>query len=248
MIVATVPSAFMPGPLGADERITNPVGIAALGPLADALSVANLLGVAIVVPLAIASTFLRYRRGGPVVREQLKWLIAAVGLTAACAGLAFVPIAPIGVIGWVATIVSVSFVPVAIGIAILRYHLYEIDRIVSRTVSYAVVTLTLAFVFVAVVLGLQAILEPVTRENTIAVAASTLIVAALFQPLRRRVKSIVDRRFDRSHYDGQRTVAAFAGRMRDEVDIAAVTDDLDVTITSALNPSTLGLWLRGSSG
>ncbi len=109
-------------------------------------------------------------------------------------------------------------------------------------------TLTLAFVFVAVVLGLQAILEPVTRENTIAVAASTLIVAALFQPLRRRVKSIVDRRFDRSHYDGQRTVAAFAGRMRDEVDIAAVTDDLDVTITSALNPSTLGLWLRGSSG
>ena len=97
------------------------------------------------------------------------------------------------------------------------------------------------------VLGLQSLLEPMTGENTVAVAASTLIVAALFQPLRRRVQSIVDRRFNRARYDAQRTVDAFAERLRDEVDITTVTDELDVTITSALNPSTLGLWLRRAS-
>ena len=114
---------------------------------------------------------------------------------------------------------TISLIPVAIGIAILRYRLYEIDRIISRTLSYAAVTATLALVFVAVVLGLQAVLEPMTGENTIAVAASTLIVAALFQPLRRRVQSIVDRRFNRARYDAQRMVDAFSERLRDEVDI-----------------------------
>ena len=246
VIVAILPIAFLPGPLGADPRITNPFGIEAMASLDVALRAANFLGTAIVLPLAIASLVLRYRRGDPVVREQLKWLLAAIGLTGVCVALAFVPIPPIGDVGWFLTIVSISFIPIAIGIAILRYRLYEIDRIVSRTLGYGVVSIVLALTFIGVVLGLTAVLEPVTRESTIAVAASTLIVAALFQPLRRRVQAIVDRRFNRARYDAQRLVEAFSDRLRDEVDIMTVIDDLDGTIRSALKPTTLGLWLRGT--
>ncbi len=106
---------------------------------------------------------------------------------------------------------GVLLMPIAIGIAVTRYRLYEIDRIISRTLSYGLVTVTLALVFVGGVLGLQAVLAPFTRDNTIAVAASTLVVAALFQPLRRRVQRAVDRRFDRARYDGQKVVDAFGG-------------------------------------
>jgi hypothetical protein len=213
----------------------------------DVLNAVTLIAFAIALPLAVASVVLRYRRGTPTEREQLKWFAASVGLTCACFGLAILPIAPFSDLGWIAGIVTISLIPVAIGIAILRYRLYEIDRIISRTLSYAAVTATLALVFVSVVLGLQAVLEPMTGENTIAVAVSTLIVAAMFQPLRRRVQSIVDRRFNRARYDAQRMVDAFSERLRDEVDIGTVTDELDVTITSALNPSMLGLWLRKAS-
>ena len=101
--------------------------------------------------------------------------------------------------------------PIAIGIAVMRYRLYEIDRIISRTLGYGLVTVTLALVFVGVVLGLQAVLAPFTRDNTVAVAASTLVVAALFQPLRRRTQGAVDRRFDRARYDGRGSSTRSAG-------------------------------------
>ncbi len=247
IIVSILPAAFTPGPLADHATLVNPVGIAIVGQIKDVLGAANLIGFAIALPLAVASVVLRYRRGTATEREQLKWFAAAVGLTGACFALAIPSIPPLSDIGWIAGIVTISLIPVAIGIAILRYRLYEIDRIISRTLSYAVVTLTLALVFVVVVLGLQGVMEPLTGENTIAVAASTLIVAALFQPLRRRVKSVVDRRFNRARYDAQRTVDAFAGRLRDEVDITNVTADLDATIHAALGPTTLGLWMRSST-
>ena len=247
IVLSILPAAFAPGPLGDSATLLNPVGIAAVGQVKDVLNVVTLIAFAIALPLAVASVVLRYRRGTATEREQLKWFAAAVGLTGACFGLAILPIAPLSDIGWAAGIVTISLIPVAIGIAILRYRLYEIDRIISRTLSYAAVTVTLALVFVTVVLGLQAVLEPMTGENTIAVAASTLIVAALFQPLRRRVQAIVDRRFNRARYDAQRTVDAFSERLRDEVDIATLTADLDATIHAALKPATLGLWLRRAS-
>ena len=127
--------------------------------------------------------------------------------------LALLPIQAIADLGWLAIIVSISFIPIAIGIAILRYRLYEFDRIISRTLGYAAVTITLAIVFVGVVLGLTAVLEPVTSGNTVAVAASTLLVAALFQPLRRRIQQVVDRRFNRARYDAQRMAEAFARQL-----------------------------------
>ena len=139
-------------------------------------------------------------------------------------------------------------VPLAIVVAVLRYRLFEIDRIISRTLAYAVVTATLALVFVGVVLGLQAVLERFVGGNTIAVAASTLVVAALFQPLRRRVQAVVDRRFDRARYDAQRTADAFAAQLRDETDLETLgASSSRRSSTAPLEPAGvlgLGSWSR----
>ena len=134
--------------------------------------------------------------------------------------------------------------PVAIGVAILRYRLYEIDRIISRTIGWAIVTALLAAVLVAGVVILETILAPVTTENTLAVAGSTLVAAALFQPVRRRVQRAVDRRFDRASYDGEHTADAFGQRLRVQTDIDAVLDDLSGTTGAAMAPMSIVVWLR----
>lgn len=195
------------------------------------------------------SMIVRYHRSTGVLRLQLRWLVAALAFVVLAVAFGFGTLVVLhgdGGFGWIPALIAYPTVPLAVGVAVLRYRLYEIDRIISRTISYAVVTATLALVFVAAVLGLQAILEPVTGGNTVAVAASTLVVAALFQPLRRRIQRVVDRRFNRARYDAERTAAVFAERLRDEVDIATVTGDLEATIRVVLNPTALGLWLRGS--
>jgi hypothetical protein len=147
---------------------------------------------------------------------------------------------------WYLVILGVALLPVAAGFAVLRYRLYDIDRIISRTVGYAIVSVMLAIVFVSVVLGLTALLERFTGGNTIAVAASTLIVAALFQPLRGRIQRVVDRRFDRARYDGQQTVAAFAARLRDQVELESLESELDTVVRQTVAPTNLRLWIARS--
>jgi hypothetical protein len=137
-------------------------------------------------------------------------------------------------------------VAVSIAIAILRYRLYDIDRIISRTIAYGLVTALLVAVFLLVNLGLQWLLSSFTSASSLAVAGSTLLVAGLFTPVRRRVQRIVDRRFDRARYDGERTASEFSARMRDAIDLPTLTRDLDVTVREAIAPSRVGLWLRGS--
>jgi hypothetical protein len=186
----------------------------------------------------VASMFVRLRRARGVERAQLRWLVWS---------MAFIVVGFIvGLVGdfWLPAIVAFCLPPVAIGIAILRYKLYEIDRIISRTISYAVVTLVLASVFVVVVLAAQAVLGPLTGSSTVAVAGSTLLVAALFQPIRRRVQRLVDRRFNRTRYDAERIVGAFAGRLRDEVDLEALRAEILATVSEAVEPSAVSLWLR----
>ena len=146
------------------------------------------------------------------------------------------------------SIFVMPLLPAAIGIAVLRYRLYEIDRIVSRTIGWVVVTVILAAVFGVVVVGLQVVLEPVTGTNTLAVAASTLVAAALFQPLRGRVQRVVDRRFNRSRADAERAIGGFVARVRDEVDLAQLRTALAETADEAVRPVAATVWLRGGEG
>jgi hypothetical protein len=140
--------------------------------------------------------------------------------------------------------VAFPSVPISIAIAVLRYRLYEIDRIISRTIGWAIVTACIVAIYLAGVLVLQGALEGATQGDTLAVAASTLLAAASFQPLRRRIQDLVDRRFHRTRYDAERMAAAFTERLRDQVDLEAVTGHLGATTREAVAPRTMTLWLR----
>ena len=140
--------------------------------------------------------------------------------------------------------VGLGLIPVAAGLAILRYRLYDIDLLINRTLVYGVLSDTLALVYIGLVIALQGLLSGFTGGNSLAVAASTLAVAALFQPVRRRIQNAVDRRFYRSRYDAARTLGAFSSRLRHEVDLAHLTDELRGVVVETLQPASVSVWLR----
>jgi hypothetical protein len=223
--------------------LPNPV--ASQGAVADFLALTSAVLYALVivmVALVFLSVVVRARAARGVERQQMKWFLAAIAVLAISTAVATTgsDLANVGFL------LGLNFLPIAIGIAILRYRLYDIDRLISRTIGWALVTGILVGVFAGAVIGLQALLASVTQGETLAVAASTLAAFALFQPLRRRIQVAVDRRFDRTRYDGQRTVDAFAERLRDEVELEAVSSDLRATAVGSVNPSRAGLWLRRS--
>jgi hypothetical protein len=194
--------------------------------------------------LAVGGTIVRFRRSRGVERAQMKWLLAAVALMSIVFPISFATdVGPADLIDLASVLVG-SLVPLAIGVAILRYRLYDIDRLISRTVSWALVTGVLIAIFAGLVVGLQAALADLTQGATLAVAASTLVAFALFQPVRRRIQVVVDRRFDRARYDAERTAAAFAERLRDRVDMVGLEADIATTIESAIRPSAVGVWMR----
>jgi hypothetical protein len=243
----SVGSAMSPWPAGVFPA-QNPLGIA--GALPDTASVLVALLTVAVVVLAVTSLVLRYRRAAGIERAQLKWFayvaaisVPAVVVTTALYGMTGAALIVANVAGLVA-FGGFAFVPIAIGIAVLRYRLYEIDRLISRTIGWGVLTVILGAMFVGLVLGLQAVLAPFTGSNELAVAGSTLLVFSLFQPLRRRVQGLVDRRFNRSRYDAERAVDAFAARLRDDVDLEIVQGSLLTIVEATLEPTLSGLWLR----
>ena len=219
-----------------------------LGALLDApVDLIVLVCVPVAFGGAVTAISLRFRRGGPVQRQQVKWLAAVVvvGAGAVLAGLLVNGLSPdLGNALVIAGIFALFVLPFVIGIAILRYRLFEIDRIISRTIAYALATGLLGATFAILIVGLQAVLTRFTGGQTVAVATSTLAVFALFQPVLRRVRRAVDRRFDRARYDAERTAAAFSERLRDQVDIETVTTDLRATVAGAIAPTDLGVWLR----
>ena len=214
------------------------------GAVASTLVVVSNVVAATAFVLALAATVIRFRQGDRAQRQQIKWLAAAAALAAIGFATSLIP--ELG-LGWILFLVGMALLPVAIGIAVLRYRLYEIDRIISRTLAWALVTGLLLAAFVVLVIGLTALLEPVTGGNTFAVAGSTLVVFVLFQPLRTRIQGAVDRRFDRYGYDAERTAAAFATRLRDDVDLASVQGDLLGVVAGNLQPTLLGIWMRGTT-
>ena len=207
-----------------------------------AASIALSLGIAFAI--GILAIIVRFRRSVGDQRLQMKWFLAAMVPAAV-----LIPL-DLGLDGKSPAIVdlmSIATLPLAalaVAIAILRYRLYDIDRFISRTLAYGVVTALLLGVYAVATVGLQGLLSSVTSNDSLAVAASTLLVAGLFTPLRRRVQTIVDRRFDRARYDAAQTTAAFSERLRDQVDLPTLADDLDATIRHSLAPRSLALWIR----
>ena len=206
----------------------------------------------LLVVVGAISLIVRARRSAGIEHQQLRWLGASIAAVVFAAvggfilGVLVPGLADTGLI-WVPVSIAFPLVPVAVGVAILRYRLYDIDRIISRTIAWTLVSGLLLVVFGTVVIALQAALVNVTQGQTLAVAASTLVAFALFQPVRRRVQSIVDRRFDRARYDGERTATALAERLRDQVDLETLEVDVTRAIGTTLRPASVGIWLRPTS-
>jgi hypothetical protein len=197
----------------------------------------------------------RYRHvSGPVQRQQTKWIALAVSLLIVMVLGILIPALFWGPANpwsaWALTVLLPMFLlfPASIAIAILRHHLYDIDRLLSRTLTYGALTIVLGSVYAGAVVLLGQVLNPRDGNSTLAVAASTLLVAALFQPLRRRIQNLVDRRFNRSRYDAARTVEAFSGRLREEIDLNSLSAELLAVIDQTMQPTQASLWLqpRGS--
>jgi hypothetical protein len=250
VLAATAPSLSF-NPDGGVTSISVPNRLAVLPelPLWSAFP-PDLLILPTVAMLAIGvvAMLVRYRRARGLLRLQLRWLVASLlfMVLAIVGGLSTLYVfgAEIGGAAWLGAIVAYPTIPLAIYIAVTRYRLYEIDRIVSRAISWFVLTVILAGLFAAAIVGLQAVLAPVTDNNTLAVAASTLLAAALFQPLRRSIQAVVDHRFNRRRYDAERIVTGFAERLRDETDLAEIHRDVVAAAGTSLQPASLAIWVR----
>jgi hypothetical protein len=216
-----VPIANPLGLEGASGKVASAVGLIGLG-----LWLTSMLA-------ALVSLVLRFRASRGTERQQLRWVVA--GATGAVAGLL------VGMSGVVVTYFAVLCVPVGVAVAVLRYRLWDLDRLVSRTVTYALVTALLVLPYLLVVPTASKLVE---GSGSLAVAAATLAVAAVFQPLRRRVQELVDRRFNRRRYDAARTVEGFAARLRDQVDLDVLHGELLGVVDQTMQPTRASLWLR----
>jgi hypothetical protein len=244
LLLAVPGLALSPGPLE-DFPIENPVGV----PGAEAAAGLGLLVLVVAMLASIASLFFRYRRAGWTERQQLKLLLYAAGLVALAVASVIaldtvLPSAGEQVTNAVVT-GAVSAIPFAIGIAILRHGLFDIDVVINRTLVYVALTATLVGAYVGAVLVLQLALSPLTEESDLAIAASTLAVAALVRPLRARIQGIVDRRFYRSRYDAARTLERFGIRLRDQVELNSLSVELRAVVAETMQPAHVSLWLRG---
>ena len=256
-----VDSVLAPGPLTDLEGVRNPFGLEGALWLVDAGIVLLLLFVTCILASAI-SLVSRYRRSGGEVREQIKWIALAgafVGLLAfltTTLGLLIVPEVMSGVGGslplWLQLLIYVmnlSFagVPVAIGLAVLRYRLYAIDLIINRALVYGSLTVTLIALYFGAIVVLQRVFVALTgqeQQPQLAIVVSTLAIAALFDPLRRRIQSFIDRRFYRRKYDAAKTLAAFSTRLREETDLDSLTDEVLGVVRETMQPEHASLWLR----
>jgi hypothetical protein len=242
--------ALLPEPLDPTYRsVPNPLGLAGGLPV-EAPLVVNLLAGAVVlltVPVACVSLALRFRRARGLERQQLRWLAFAAGLASVGAALVLagtsLPTSPsltLALITWGGGVCLV-LLPLAIGAAVLRYRLYDLDRIISRTLAYGILTVLLGGCYAGVVLVLGQLLG---RDSSLVVAAATLAVAAAFQPARRRIQAAVDRRFNRRRYDAARTIAAFSTRLREQVDLDTLSAELLAVVDRTMQPASASLWLR----
>jgi hypothetical protein len=222
----------------------NPYFVPALASPAIVVALPAVVITLLSVVVGAASLVVRFRRARGVERQQLRWVaaaavVAAAGIPVAIVGISLESPAVVGV----AVLGSAAVLCLAIAAAILRYRLYDLDRVVSRTIAYGLLTLSLGLSYAGVALGLGQLLG---QDSSLAVAGATLAVAALFQPARRRIQAVVDRRFNRRRHDAAQTIAAFGTRLRDQVDLDTLTGELLVVADQTMQPTQASLWLRPS--
>jgi hypothetical protein len=228
-----------------DYRIDNPIGIEGLGYVEDLQAFVVLGGGALAIGTvgAVSSVVVRFRRSRGTERQQLKWFLYAAAPIVAFPAIESLPVIVSGLLfGWV-----LLGLPTAIGIAVLRYRLYEIDLVINRTLVYGSLTAMLALVYFGGVATTQAIFRTITgheEQPQLAIVVSTLLIAALFNPLRHRLQFFIDRRFYRSRYDARKTLEAFSTKLRDETDLDALGKELVGVVRETMQPAHASLWLR----
>ena len=233
--------------LDGSVEINNPVAFE-WGPEESSTEAQGLLAAGVLLLLANATApIFRFRRAGHVERQQLKWVMFA-GLVFVAALAIILPLDSTNGFWRDAFsslyVLALLGIPVSITIAILRYGLYDIDRIISRTLTYGLLTAGLALTYLALVVGLQTLLRPVNGGSDLAIVVTTLIVAALFLPVRHRIQSIVDRRFNRRAYDTARTIDVFGARLREQIDLDTLHYELLAIVDETMQPANVSLWLR----
>jgi hypothetical protein len=242
-VTLLVATAVASGPLDPKyQAVGGPFDFRGLG---GALLVVNQLALAVTtlaVVVAAGSLVVRFRRARGTERQQLRWvaLAAALVVPAGVAVLGGMALGATVVLTW-AIGACVAVLPLAIGAAILRYRLYDLDRIISRALAYGVLTVLLGGGYAGVVLGLGQLLG---RQSSLVVAGATLAVAALFQPARRRIQRAVDRRFNRRRYDAAQTITGFSARLRQQIDLDTLTTELLAVVAQTMQPTQVSLWLR----
>jgi hypothetical protein len=258
MIATNVVTILAPGPLSELRNVRNPFGLEGHPWLADAIELIGLLFPVCLLASA-SSLIVRYLRSGEEVREQIKWLafaasIVALGVSGAVIyGTLFSSVAGSsgsGILGnLLEDAITLSFggVPVAIGFAVLKYRLYDIDVLINRALVYGPLTAMLALMYFGAVTATQALFQTFTGQDDLsqlAVVGSTLVIAALFNPVRRRIQSFIDRRFYRRKYDARKTLEAFSAKLREETDLDSLNADLVTVVGETLQPEHVTLWLR----
>ena len=260
VVVGVTVAALLPVPVCNVCSIENPLGIEGLESVSDLIDpLIEAFWYGVLGLVAVASLYVRFRHAGGVERQQIKWLAYAASLVVLGTTLAY---GVYGVTGarWTwqvgITLLAVGLVgtPIAVGIAISRYRLYEIDTLINRTLVYGALTAALAMLYLGGVATTQAIFRALTGQEEqpqLAIVVSTLVIAALFTPLRRRIQGFIDRRFYRRKYDARRTLEAFSAKLRDETDLEALSGDLVGVVRETIQPAHVSLWLRpdfGTSG
>jgi hypothetical protein len=251
VLVGAISGAFSSGPVDDLGPIRNPLGLEGFSDLSNSILL-NMVALVLVVAAAL-SVFVRLRGATGVERQQIKWF--AYATAAAVMGLVLAEIIPdvIDVPLWFERIGHAIFllllptIPISIGIAILRYRLYDIDRIINRTLVYGSLSAMLALLYFGGVAAAQALLRTLTGEEQLpqlVVVVSTLVIAALFNPLRHRIQSFIDRRFYRRKYDARKTLEAFSAQLRNETDLNALSEDLVGVVRETMQPAHVSLWLR----
>jgi hypothetical protein len=241
----TLMAAFSPG-AGVGLSIPNPFGIESLPDLNEQLQALMFA----LIFVAAASLVWRMRYAGGVERQQIKWVAYAGALGGAASFPTYTVLEAadlrwLYMVGYVSALIGIAGVPTAVGIAITRYRLYEIDILINRTLVYGSLTITLVALYLVGIVVLQRAFVLLTGEqSTLAVVASTLLIAALFTPLRPRIQSFIDRRFYRRTYDARKTLEAFSTKLREETDLDTVSDDLVDVVRETMQPAHVSLWLR----